>query len=407
MLETPSARVPLIDFQPFGRAFREDPHAYYPALLANSPAAIELEGKPAVVIASYPQVRAVLTDFKLFSSVKPAGTPNMERVDFFNGFPVMNYCDPPQHTLLRRLVGPAFSAGSLRILKARSQKIVDELLAGLGEHPSFDGVADLGYPFARRLLMNTFMGVPPDEEYIFLKYLETIPLLDAIPPGGGKPQAFLDAWKAGTDYCQIALERARRDKTDNLVRLIADASDGGRISQDEIMATMVVLFAGGLTTVSATIGAALLNLARYPEVAERIRQDPELAERHFEETLRLNPALVSVMRFPTQDITFEGLEIKRNTPLYVMLATACYDPAAFPDPYRFDLDRPNNKEHMGFGAGVHTCIGNVIARAVAPSLIADVARRYPGLRMSDPDQKLEYDVANPRVRHLIGVRLAA
>src|SRR5262249_20694995 len=148
---------------------------------------------------------------------------------------------------------------------------------GLGEAPEFDAVADFGYPFSRRLLMNTFMGVPDEEQYIFMDWLNAIPLLDKVEPGGGKPKAFADAWNAGTAYCETALHRVDRDGGENIVRLIADASDSGKISTDDVMATMLVLFAGGLTTVSATTGAALLKLAEYPEVAERVRQNPELA----------------------------------------------------------------------------------------------------------------------------------
>jgi cytochrome P450 len=397
----------LENFQPFGHSFRENPYAFYPALQANSPLAIEVEGKPAVAVSRYAHVRAVLSDFKLYSSVKPKGVPGMERVDYFNGFPVMVYADPPQHTYLRRLVGAAFSAAKRAALKARAKEISDELLAGLGDHPTFDAVRDLAYPFARRLLFNSFMGVPDGEETVFINYVNALPLLDTVQPGGEKPKAFLDAWKAGTEYCALALERARTDRTENIVRLIAEASDDGKITMDEVMATMVALFAAGHATSASTMASALVNLIRHPDVAERIRHTPELAERHFEETLRLAPALTQAMRFATQDMTFEGLVVAKDTPFYVMIAAACHDPEVFPEPYRFDIDRPNNTEHLAFGAGVHTCIGNVIARAVFPPFIADVAKRYPDLRLSDPAAPLEYNIGNPRLRHLDSVRLAA
>jgi len=405
MLESAEATDLLTDFHPFGQAFRQDPPRYYAALQAASPLPIDVEGKPAVVVARYRQAKSMLSFYKQFSSVKPPGTPGMERVDFFNSRPVMNYSDPPEHTQLRKIVAPAFSPRALEVLKSRAQGIADELLDGLGSE--FDGVADLGYPFSLRLLLNSFMGVPKNEEYVFTDYLATIPLLDQIPPGGGKPQAYLDAWARGTEYCEVALERARKDKSDNIVRLIADASDDGTISKDDVMATMVVLFAGGLTTVAATVGTTLLKLAENPDVAERIRRDPALATRHFEETLRLFPAVAQVMRFPTQDLEFEGLAIAKFTPIYVILAAACHDPEEFPDPYGFDLDRPNNKDHLGFSAGIHTCIGNVIARAVMPPLIANVARRFPGLHRAEPDAPLTFDHGNPRVRHLTSIRLAA
>jgi cytochrome P450 len=405
MLDNADTVDRLTDFDPFGVPFRSDPDAFYPDLLAHSPLMVDVGGKPAVMVSRYAQVQPLLKDYKTFSSVKPAGTPGMERVDFFNGNPVMNYCDPPQHTYLRRIVGAGFSAWRLVALRESARKISDELMDGLGEHPTFDAATELGFPFAKRLLLNHFIGIPEEEEHVMLDFLNAVPLLDKVQPGEGKPKAFLDAWKAGTEYCALALDRARRDQTDNLVKIIADAADGGKISMDEIMATMVVLFGGGLATVSATTAASCANLARYPEVAERIRRDPELAERHFEETLREEAPLISVMRFPTHDLDYEGMAIPKDTPIYVLLGAACRDSQEFPEPYRFDIDRPNNKEHMGFGAGVHTCIGNVIARAVLPNLIHDVATRYPGLRLADP--ATTYDYSNPRVRHLVSVRLAA
>ena len=397
----------ISDFQPFGMEFRTDPYPFYPELLAHSPLKVEVGGEPAVVVSRYRQVRNILSHHKDYSSVKPAGVPGMERVDFFNSRPVMNYTDPPEHTNLRKIVNPAFTPRNLAKLRERSQVIVERLMDELGDNPEFDAVVDFGTPFSKRLLMNSFMGVPEEDEYIFMDWLTAIPLLDKVEPGGSKPQEFIDAWNAGTAYCESALNRAPKDDSENIVQLIAEASESGRIGKDDVLATMLVLFAGGLTTVSATTGAVLLKLAEHPEIADRIRKEPELAGRFFEETLRLNPALTSVMRFPKNDVEFEGMAIARNTPLYVMLALACHDPDEFPDPYRFDIDRENFRDHMGFGAGQHTCIGNVVARAVIPPLIAAAANRYPDLKRSQPDEPLKFDIANPRVRHLASVRLAA
>ena len=405
MLDHPGTSNPLAEFHPFGKAYRENPHAFYPALLAQSPGAFIIEDRPAAFVATYAHVRSVLADFKKFSSVKPPGIPGMERIDFFNSFPVMNYSDPPQHTRLRRIVSGAFAPTRITAIAARARELTDELLGALGDRPSFEAIKELTFPFTKRLLLNSFMGVPQEEEEVFMDYLRAVPLLDKIPTGGSKPKEFLDAWEAGNRYCELALDRARNSGTDNLVRVIAEASDGGKLSNDEMMAMMVVLFTGGLTTVAATAGAAIANLARYPDIAERIRKEPALAERHLEETLRLDPAVSLVLRFAAADIEFNGLPLEKATPVYVMIAAACHDPAAFPDPYRFDIDRPNNREHMAFGAGMHTCIGNVITRAVLPALIVEIANRFPRLRLTDPNSKLEYDSSNPRARHLARVPL--
>lgn len=389
------------EFHPFSQTFRDDPFAFHAQLLRSSPGLIHPEGLPSVYVATYAQCMAVLKDPVRFSSVKPPGTPGMERVDFFNGYPVMNYSDPPQHTRLRRIVNPAFSPKRIKEMTDATVRVIDGLLAPLRAGQEIDAVATITKPFSMQLLLEHFMGVPPEDQHIFMDYLRSVYLLDKLQPGESKPKEFLDAWAKGEQYCREVADRAKREKTESLLGMIVTAQEGGNMSDAEMMAMMVVLFSGGVSTVASAASSTLFHLARNPDVAERIRRDPTLANKHLEEGLRFDPPVTLVMRFSADDQEFEGVRLTKHMPVYAMISVACHDPAEFPEPGRFNPDRANARNHVSFGQGIHTCIGNNITRIAVPMLVQEVARRFPTLR-TDPGRNIEWETS-PRSRHFKSV----
>jgi cytochrome P450 len=405
-MSTTAAQLAASGFDPFGPSFRRDPRSYYPGLHGDSPGFMVLEGVPSAYIIKYSQVRKALTDFKSLSSVRPRGLPGLQRIDFFNGQPVMNYSDPPQHDRLRRIVNGSFLPARVAAMPGVMGRLVEEQLAKLADRRELDAAKELCKPIATELILGHLMGASQEGQAIFMRYVSTLSLLDKVPPGGSKPKAFLDAWQAGVEYCREALARARREKNEGLIGLIAAANDeGDRMSDEETMAMMLVFMTGGFPTVSGTTAEALKNLALYPAVAERIRAEPELAVRHYEESLRCEPPVTLVMRFAVQDIEIDGKRIAEGMPVYVMIGGACHDPEVFPEPNRFDLDRANFKSHLAFGAGLHACIGANVARAVTPVVIRAVASRFPNLRLTRSHAELDYG-ALPRVRHLESLPVA-
>jgi cytochrome P450 len=389
-------------FDPFGQPFLQNPAAYFETLTDQSPALIDMLGVPSAYVARHDQVVAVLRDPKRFSSVKPRGLPGMEKVDFFNGLPVMNYSDDPVHARLRRLVQPAFSPRRAQAMVEAAKEIAAASVDRIGGRDSFEIMDDLTKPLSIELLMGRFMGVSRVDWPIFLDYLDSLKLLQHVAPGEGKPAAVHEAWQRGAAYCNRAAARARagEGRADDLIRVLVDTHDAedGRLSDDELMAMMVLLFIGGVNTVAGAVGGAVLNLARYPALAERVRQDPTAASKVFEETLRMEPTVLLVMRFATEDVCLGEVTIPAGTPVYIMLSAASNDARVFPKPQTFDIDRPNLIEHLGFGRGIHGCIGSPLARAIAPHVLQMVAQRFPRMRLDDPES-VRFD-AIPRARHL-------
>jgi len=389
-----------MDFDPFGMAFRQNPQRFHKNLIAASPGLIMMEGVPSAFVASYRQITAVMKNFKAFSSLKPKGLPGMERIDFFNGLPVMNYADPPDHTRRRKVVNPAFTQWRTEMLNEQAALLIDQLLEELSAGSSFEAMSELTKKLSIDVLLSRFLGVADEDQHIFMNYVSTLPLLDKMKAGDPKPQAYLDAWNEGAAYCRAQQDLARRGECKTLIGVIADGAEGGAISDDEMMAMMIVLLIGGVSTVAGAAASSLMYLAEHPQIAGRIRAAPELAASHLEESLRMDPPVSLVMRFAGLDAQIDGMPIRQGTPLYVMLAVGSHDPANFPDPYAFNVDRPNLREHLAFGHGIHTCIGNAITRNVVPLLIRKVAAKFPTLAVSAEEGAIEYDVSTPRARHL-------
>lgn len=388
-------------FDPFGTEFREDPERFHADLFAHSPGFMSMEGVPSAYVATHAQCCSVLRDFKTFSSAKPAGLPGMERIDFFNGLPVMNYSDPPDHTRRRKVVNPAFTPRRTEALiegtSARADAVLDRITVDRSE---FEVLGEFAKPLVAETLLSDFMQIAPDDHSIFIDYVATLPLLDRLRPGDPKPPEYLAAWERGREFCRRQQELARQGQCDNLVGLIADSAEGGAIDDNEMMAMMIVLLIGGVGTVAGALGATMLTLAGVPGAVERILQEPDAASRHLEETLRLHPPVSLVMRFATADADVGGKLISAGTPVYALIATACHDPDVFADPYEFDIDRPNLKDHIAFGYGMHTCIGNSITRNLVPMLLRKIADRFPRLRLAGDDGGIVWDTSTPRARHV-------
>jgi hypothetical protein len=396
----PTSEAAHMDFDPFGMSFRQNPQPFHTGLIAASPGIIMMDGVPSVFVASYRQITAVMRNFKTFSSLKPKGLPGMERIDFFNGLPVMNYSDPPDHTRRRKVVNPAFTPTRTEMLNANAAILIDQVLEEIAARGSFEAMSDLTKKLSIDVLLSRFLGVADEDQHIFMNYVSTLPMLDKMKAGDPKPQPYLDAWNEGAKYCRAQQELARRGECNNLIGVIATGAEGGTISDDEMMAMMIVLLIGGVSTVAGAAASSLMYLATNPDVAARIRAEPELAASHLEESLRMDPPVSLVMRFAGPDAQIDGSPIKQGTPIYVLIAVGCHDPTNFADPYSFNIDRPNLKEHLAFGHGIHTCIGNAITRNVVPLLIHKVVEKFPSLALAREDNAVEYDVSTPRARHI-------
>jgi len=186
------------------------------------------------------------------------------------------------------------------------------------------------------------------------------------------------------------IERRRREPGDDLVSALVSArDDADALTEEELIAFVVLLLMAGNETTTNLIGNGMLALGRNPDQLELLRKHPELTPRAIEEMLRYDCPVQSAARYPKHDVVVDGVEIKVNTPTFIIVAAANRDPEKFDHPERFDITREPN-EHLAFGDGIHYCLGASLARMEGAIAISAALQTFPRLRLSDPDAPLTY-----------------
>ena len=377
------AEVPFLN-----HAYKVNPYPYYREWASRPPFWALADGKPVVVAARFRDVEAIYRDHQTFSSVKPP-EPGMERYDFFNGYQDMVHTDPPVHTRLRSTIGAAFFPNAVARLEPRVQALADELVEAIaGASGDAELMAQLAHPLSARTLLGVLLEMPEQEFPVFINLARAMGLVSEVQPGGGKPQAYLDAWETGRQHCLALIEQRRKAPGDDLVGHVVQAHLDGKLSSDELFVMLIGLFVGGIGSVATTIGNAFVQLLSRPEQYRLLCEDPGLASNAVEEVMRYDSAGLYNYKFAARDGVFEGIEIPAGTTVYLLQQAAGFDPSVYDDPFHFDIRRKVVR-HLSFGFGVHVCIGAPIARLAMRAALTAAARRLPDLRLASSDP-IEY-----------------
>ena len=289
--------------------------------------------------------------------------------------------DPPEHTRLRGLVSKAFTFKAVEALRPRIQQIVDDLLDRVQDTGRMDAIWDLGYPLPV-IVIAEMLGVPPEQRDTFKRWSDDIvatlggPLVAPEVQERGRKSVE----EMGAYFTQVIAERRKAPKDDLLSRLIAAEERGEMLSEQEMLATCILLLAAGNETTTNLIGNGTLALLRNPDQLALLRNRPELVESAVEEFLRYDGPVQGTARVAMADVEIGGQTIKEGQLAFTMLAAADRDPAIFSRPEALDITRTDNR-HMAFGYGIHFCLGAPLARAEAQIAFATLLRRLPELRL--------------------------
>jgi cytochrome P450 len=295
---------------------------------------------------------------------------------------VMLFRDPPDHTRLRSLVSKAFTPRTAEALTGRVAEIVDELLAAVADRRQMDLMADLAYPLPARVICE-LIGVPIEDQELFVRHSPALATgLDPSPMRNASVlQAADEAATVLADYLGVLIEKRRSEPADDLLsRLIAAEEEGDRLSRQELIATCLLLLIAGHETTANLIGNGVVALFDHPEQAARLRDDPELDRPAVEEMMRYDGPIQMTQRIALEEIELGGVTIPKGGMIVLLPGAANRDPAVFDDPDHLDLGRHPNP-HVGFGGGIHFCIGAPLARMEARIAVPTILRRYPNLRL--------------------------
>jgi len=294
--------------------------------------------------------------------------------------------NPPAHTRLRGLVSKAFSVRQANELRALAQRNADALVdewIGLGEA---DLVEAFAYPLTVRVICS-MLDVELEHSLAFqtetqalVKTFELAPLTD-----GELAAANTAALRFEEFFRQICRERRAKPGND-LVSLLLKSEEGGdRLSEDEIIANIVMLFMAGHETTANMIGNALALLFRHPEQLKRLQTEPALLPKAIEECLRFDSSVQIAARVALEPIELQGVPISAGDTLYLALGAANRDPVVFDEPDSFRIDRPEETlKSLSFGGGVHYCLGARLARIELETALETLFQRLPNLSIENP-----------------------
>jgi hypothetical protein len=296
--------------------------------------------------------------------------------------------NPPAHTRLRGLVSKAFSARQAHELRALTQRLADGLVDEFIDGGRADLVEAFNYPLTVRVIC-AMLDIELEHSLAFQKETQALVKTFELAP---LTEAELAAANAAatrfeTFFREVCRQRRSRPGAD-LVSLLLKAEEGGdRLSEDEIIANIVMLFTAGHETTANMIGNALATLFRHPEELARLRAEPGLLPKAVEECLRFDTSVQIAARAALAPVELSGAPIKPGDTLYLALGAANRDPAVFDEPDRFRLDRPESTpKALAFGGGAHYCLGARLARIELETALETLFRRLPRLAIdAQPD----------------------
>jgi len=292
--------------------------------------------------------------------------------------------DPPDHSRLRRAVSRAFTPRRVEQLRPRIQQIADELLDAIAPRGHADIVGDYAFPLPIRVICE-LLGVPVADREKFRVW--TAQLLTPRRTEEAA-EAARDAGVSLNSYIRDLVAEKTVRRGDDLLSDLAAAGEEGRLTDDEITATGVLLLIAGHETTVNLIGTGVRLLLRHPDQLAAVRADPALLPGAVEEFLRFDgPVMIGVIRHTTEEVEIGGVTIPPGQIVILSIGSANHDPDRFDRPDLVDVTRGDNA-HFAFGRGMHFCLGAPLARMEGDIAIGTLLRRLPGLELAVGDDEL-------------------
>lgn len=366
-----------------GAGSAADPYSEYARLREEQPVRRLMlrEDVHCWVLTRYADVRAALADHRL--SRDPAVALSAWHVTD-RGRPIEDGADLGAHLLtreadshrrLRSLVLPAFTARRAKGMRSRLQEIADSLIDGFEARGHADLIDDYAYPLATTAICEV-LGIPVEDRAIFRQWTSN-----------ANPDTAVVTDPA--DYLRELIAAKRVAGSDDVVGVLTEAEAAGDISDVELMSMIFLLLIAGHEGSVALVANGVLALLADDGQRALLHERPDLMEATVEEVLRYDgPMEMAAWRFATEPVEVGGIVIPAGSPVVLALAAAHRDPRRFGDPDRFDITRTDNL-HLGFGYGVHYCLGAPLARVEGAIALATLFRRLPDLALSAAPHELE------------------
>jgi cytochrome P450 len=395
-----------VELTPIDASFRSDPYPILAHLRALAPVHHDTVLKR-YICTRHDDVREILRDRDFWTDPRKAnpGTFSAEFLRVPDGAePSMLLMDEPDHRRLRSLVSASFTPAAVERWRPRIRQVVERVLDGIGG-PEFDLIGEFAGPIPT-VVIAEMLGIDPARHGDFKRWSDQGVQVSFNPFATPDERARADRSAEALDAFFLAEIAARRQAPgDDLISDMIRAHEGGeRLTDKQMVQQCNLLLVAGNVTTTDLIGNGVKALLDHPDQLAKLRADPPLIVAAVEEMLRFDSPVVNSGRIANRDIELGGCPVRRGESLSVSLAAANRDPAAYPDPDHFDIERDDN-HHQAFGGGRHLCLGAHLARAEAQEAIAGLLRRFPGLRHSGGPEPFRHH-AIPSFRGMSYFRVA-
>jgi cytochrome P450 len=308
----------------------------------------------------------------------------------------MLFMDPPDHTRLRTLASAAFTPRRVELLRSHIQEIMDGLLDAVVSKGRMDVIADFASP-APAIVTAEMLGVPvADQEQLKDWSADFAEMLGNFQHNPDRFPRVLRSVESMCSYFRSAMREQQVHPREGLVHaMMAAEVEGAKLTEEEIIANLIVTMVGGQETTTNLIGNGVLTLLRNPAEMERLRKDSSLIPSAVEELLRYESPSQHTARLAPADVEMGGKQIRKRQAVIAVMGAANRDPERFSEPDRLDIGRQDNR-HLAFGWAAHFCFGAALARLEGQIAFETLLRRLPNLAL-DTTTPLEW-------RHNLGLR---
>ena len=383
-------------FDPLSPGFLADPFA---VLAAGRPAVFFAPSIGYYILTRYADIEEVFRDNATYSAAPAQAplaplVPQAQQILLAGGHqpqPSMSSLDEPAHARLRKPAARAFSMKRVSAMIPAIEAATAGLLDAVAAEAEFDLVAALAFPLPANIVF-ALIGVPERDFSQLKQWCGDRAELSWGRPGPAHQVAIATSMASYRQYMRRLVHAKAAapgdDLASDLIAIHDEAPD--RLTLEEIASILFTLSFAGHETTTGLISNTVRRLLEVPSRWAEIAAEPDLIPQAVEETLRYDPSVAVWRRVTTRPVTLAGVALPQGAKLYLWLAAAGRDEAAFTEPDRFDLHRPDAERHLAFGKGQHFCLGANFGRLEAQIAVAELARRYPRLRLAE-DQEFTFD----------------
>ena len=367
------ARIPSFDIDPFSTAYFDDPYPVQEQLREAGPV-VWLSRYDICAVARYEQVRTTLLDWRTFSSARGVGLGDFAKEAPWRPKSIVLETDPPLHDRTRRVLTKVLSAAAMSKLRTRFEIEADALVDALIERGDVDVVTDLAeaYPLA---VFPDALGMARENRRFLLPYG------DMVFNSFGPRNAFFEN---AVQHAQPVLEWLGKQIQRGALSAhgfgadIYAAADAGMLTPEEASLVVRSVVTAGVDTTVNSLTAAVHCLIRFPDQWQKLRADPSLARAAFEEAIRFESPVQTFFRTTTCQTAIAETSIGEGEKVLTFLGAANRDPRQWTNPERYEIDRPV-AGHVGFGFGIHVCVGQLLARLEGEVLLSALARKVASI----------------------------